>query len=298
VSRRPPRPALGVREKKIRIFFFAELSPEAQKRAIEKFQDDHDFVWDQSDSDFLTDSFEEDLDDHFGLGDDMKVEWSLGYVQRDGVCFQGAVDVPKFIKTENLEKEFGFLKNVVSVHISHARGSCYHGSMDVELDIVGDPAPADAVETLERWEAERNSAIRKWRRDLDERLKKRSAPILEWEERVRERQRRAKGPLEWTPLPGPKPEPLDLPLPPEPVFSEPPEVADARRIVDEARKSLEKKAEEFREFLEERVEEISRELQKNGYQEIEYHNSEEYVRERLENLDFEFLEDGRLYKGD
>jgi hypothetical protein len=52
----------------------------------------------------------------------------------------------------------------------------------------------------------------------------------------------------------------------------------------------------FQEYLERRIEEISKELEKTGYAEIEYQNSEEAITETIVANDFEFLENGKRYK--
>jgi len=135
------------------------------------------------------------------------------------------------------------------------------------------------------------------------------APVREWQERKarRERERadwgrkRGGGPKAW--LPGepppfdePKPAPLDIPLPPEPKPEPPRTVAAAQTRVANAWKEFEELVAEFESYLEDRIKEISRELEKAGYAEIEYHSGDDYITERLENLDWEFLEDGTMYE--
>ena len=114
--------SLGARkeeEEEPKIYTFKELSPEAKNQAIEDARDDPKFTWDDGDSQMLTESFEQDIDDHYGLGDDMKVFWSLSYSQGDGVCFEGPVDVGKFIETETMKKRFGLVVDKISVKITH-----------------------------------------------------------------------------------------------------------------------------------------------------------------------------------
>jgi hypothetical protein len=53
---------------------------------------------------------------------------------------------------------------------------------------------------------------------------------------------------------------------------------------------------EFQSDLEEDVKDISRELEKIGYAEIEYRQSEEYIADMFEANDFEFTEDGRRFR--
>lgn len=53
---------------------------------------------------------------------------------------------------------------------------------------------------------------------------------------------------------------------------------------------------DFQEYLEGRIKEISKELEKMGYAEIEYENSDEAIAETIEGNGFEFLENGKRYK--
>lgn len=308
----PERTALGVREKKLRIYTFDELPPKAKKRAIEDVRDDPELTWDQTDSEMLTETFEQDLDDHYGLGEDMEASWSLGYSQGDGVCFKGSVDVRKFIETEKAEGRFGALINRIGARITHDGRYCHWNSMDVEIGtyaVEEDVARPEDLKRVEEWEDERHEIMERWRADYAKAKEESLAPVREWEERKARREaeiahwraRRGRGPKAW--LPGepapfdePKPAPLSMPVPPEPGITEPPDVEAARTRVQNAWKALEELTEEFRTYLDERIKEISREMEKNGYEEIEYHSSDEYITEMLENRDWEFLEDGRRYR--
>jgi len=51
---------------------------------------------------------------------------------------------------------------------------------------------------------------------------------------------------------------------------------------------------QFEEYLAGRIKEISKELEKAGYQEIEYHSSSEYITQILEDSDERYEEDGSL----
>lgn len=309
---RPERVDLGVREKRLRIYSFKELSPKAKKRAVEDVRNDPEMTWDQADSEMLTETFEQDLDDHYGLGDGMEANWSLGYSQGDGVCFKGNVDVGKFITTEKIEGRFGPLVDRIGVKVTHDGRYCHWNSMDVEVETYAteeDLARKEDLELIGEWEDERHEKMERWRMEYAKAREESLAPVREWEERKARREaewkrfeaRRGRGPKAW--LPGapapfdePKPAPLPIPLPPEPVIIGPPDVEAARTRVANAWKEFEELVAAFTAHLEDRIKEISREMEKNGYEEIEYHSGDEYITEMLENRDWEYLEDGRRHR--
>lgn len=211
------------RKFEIELFSFDELSKKAKERAIKDFADDPEKTWDQDDSERLTEMFENDLEDHYGLGK-FEVYWSLGYCQGDGVCFKGTVDIPKFIKTEKQEKKFQKIiwldeQGAISVKISNRNRSCHYNSMEFDIDYPG----------------------------------------------AREGDLGPQGPREWSPR-------------------------------DVSPEGLDKLVEEFVEYLKDRVQEISQEMEKAGYEEIEYHRSDDYVTEILENRDYEYTKDGERWK--
>jgi hypothetical protein len=53
---------------------------------------------------------------------------------------------------------------------------------------------------------------------------------------------------------------------------------------------------EFQKYMEQWVKDTSKELEKNGYAELEYQSSDDYVKEFIEANDFEFYEDGSPFK--
>lgn len=60
-------------------------------------------------------------------------------------------------------------------------------------------------------------------------------------------------------------------------------------------KAIARLIDEFEAFVEEAVKEFSRGLEKAGYQEIEYKESEEYISDIFEGNDYEFTEDGKIW---
>ena len=289
------RHRLGVREKRIRIFTFDELSPKAKARAVKDFRNDPDLTWDQSDSDQLTEMFQQDLADHYHLGD-MKVFWGLSHTQGDGVCFKGPVDIEAFVEAEGRKEEFAFLALPhVSARIKLIGHHCHSNSMEVEVESYSEPLDLlsrEEREIFDRWE--NAAAQRSFEQQTVERHRYR--PIEQWR-RMTEAWKSKLGPRkqDWRPGPGPEPPPLDIPVPPD--LEEPDDVRAIREKLDRLQQDLDRKLQEFREWLQSRVEELSKELAKNGYAEMEYHEGEEYALERLENMDWEYLEDGKRYDG-
>jgi len=202
------------RKFEVELFTFDELSKKAKERAVKDFGDDPENTWDDDDAHMLTELFETDLKDHYGLGN-LKAWWSLGYCQGDGVCFEGSVDIPGFIKAEKQEKRFQKIiglaeEGLLFITIKNRGRSCHYNSMEIEVDFRGD----------------------------DE----------------------SSGPRDWSPRGG-------------------------------------QSVSDFEEYLKDRVEEISQEMEKAGYKEIEYHRSNEYIEEILENRDWEYTKSGERWEG-
>jgi hypothetical protein len=82
-------PAPAPRRRK-RGFCFAELNPEAQETARQWFREVCE--WDSTDSDRLTEQFQQDLESEYGMGG-MTVWWSLSSCQGDGVAFKGEPNI-------------------------------------------------------------------------------------------------------------------------------------------------------------------------------------------------------------
>ena len=295
------------KKKEYILYTFNELSKKAQQKAIEDFKGDPELTWDDADSDMLTETFEQDLQDHFGLGR-MKVGWSLGYCQGDGVCFWGPVTISEFLEREKEEKRFEKLLKVaqeglVSAKITHKDRSCHYNSMEVEIDHYvreEDLYPTELRDEISKWEREKGRVIRKWEEESREIRFQSTAPVREWEARLREYEKHKQhgGPRAWSPRiqhPGPEPQPLALPLPPEPVIPVPEWLSEVYVKTEADVKELERQVTEFKDYLEERIKEISRELEENGYKEMEYHRSDEYITEVLENRDYEYLKTGERW---
>lgn len=87
-----------------RTYKFGELSPRAQKHAIEYFQK---LQYEDLDTRFLTEQFEEKLDE-LGLPSD-KISWSLSWSQGDGVVFPGRFDVKEYLEKNNLRDAYASL---------------------------------------------------------------------------------------------------------------------------------------------------------------------------------------------
>lgn len=89
-----------------RTYKFDELSPDAKEHAIEKWRE-KGWAWDDNDTEALTDTFKEDLET-LGLPHD-KVHWQLNYAQGDGVSFEGKIDIKEYLKKQNLLRDYASL---------------------------------------------------------------------------------------------------------------------------------------------------------------------------------------------
>ena len=116
--------------------FFEELSDEAKEYAIEN-EKNSGRRFDDDDASFLTEDFQHQLEEK-GF-EAVKVFWSLGYCQGDGVAFYGRVytddlkakDEPAKKLIERLEKT----GDEISIEITGANGWYHHrNSMTVEVD--------------------------------------------------------------------------------------------------------------------------------------------------------------------
>ncbi len=82
--------APAVKRGRNRRYRFEELNKAAKEAAREWFRKVYE--WDSYDSDMLTEQFEQDLESQYGMSG-MKVWWSLGSCQGDGVAFEGEPNI-------------------------------------------------------------------------------------------------------------------------------------------------------------------------------------------------------------
>lgn len=293
------------KKRTVTTFSIDELSPEARTRAIDRIRHE---AFDDSDAHMLTEEFEQQLEEK-GI-DNPKANWSLGYCQGDGVCFKGTIDSVKVIK-ENKLKEFKPLLpaaqlGLLSGRIHHeGTRSCHWNSMTVDLELRGsveDLLPRDLLERYRYWEMERRSVFSRWGSERYNVQQRNMQPIRDWERHVEEWKRRDINVKDWSPRdprfkpPGPKPPIGTEQDPPEPVFPMPEDLAAAIAAKQQDWKTIETLTDKYREWLEEWVKNVSRELEKLGYEEIEYRQSDEAIAEYFRNRDAQFLEDGEEFE--
>jgi hypothetical protein len=303
-----------------RTYRYTELSPKAREKAIQEVREHKsEWLWDQPDADQLTEDFKEILYNTHGLGDEkhytFEVYWNLAYSQGDGVCFEGQVDVGKFIQTQakltksrelrEYEKLIPFLHIVIKIPNSHY---CHQNGMRVEVAFEGDEEGFDLLgreqrKEVEDWYYDMHARVRAWERVVSLIRGAHADPYAAHRVRLEEWEaRRGKGKKAWIPEPMPVYDPTNLPpIPPEPPApsEEPPK--RLRRIMDRVKvewKRLEDLSVEFEEHMKEKVSDISKELEAYGYKEIEYRSSDEFIdmelRESPTYDDLEFEEDGTL----
>lgn len=290
------------KKRKIFTYTIDELSPEARARAIEKFRE---HAFDDHDATMLTEEFQTILGEKGILN--AKASWSLGYCQGDGVCFTGNVDIPTVIEINKLE-EFKPLVEIANRDDLHARilneGSryCHWNSMTVEVELNSVPAslltPAQAL-AMGEWEYQKAQAIERYRREWFAVKERNLQPVRDYERAMAEWMKHGGAtPQDWSPRfrhPGMKPPMLDEPYPPEPVFPRPPDLQAAFEAAEARWTGIETLANKFQEWLKEWVQGVSRELEKIGYAEIEYRQSDEAIIEFFNGNEWEFLEDGKRW---
>jgi hypothetical protein len=284
------------------VYSIKELSPSARNRVLDKWRYE---IWDDTDSDNLSADFKETLSERGFSNPD--VCWGLSYSQGDGVAFWGtlhAVDLFKWIFSGDKRakpfvkqaKSFVLLQDVVSIRVTHSGNYCHSNSMDVEVEVTGeemDLVPEKYRNEVRKFYNEKLYAFEDWQRDKRQIEHQRNAPIYAWNERINARSRQMKrGPKEWRPPIGPRPAPFDIPIPPEPDLDIPVRI---QRMMDQAVRTfseIDPLVNGFQEFVSEWVKDTSRELEKRGYDEMEYRQSDENIIEFLEANEFEFDEDG------
>ena len=140
--------------------FFEELTEEAKDQAIEN-EKNSGRCFDDDDAAFLTEDFQNQLADK-GF-EAVKVFWSLGYCQGDGVAFYGRVYADdlkaKDLKAKKLIERLEKLGDEISIEITGANNWYHHrNSMTVEIDFENgedeDDLPARLKIALPFWREE------------------------------------------------------------------------------------------------------------------------------------------------
>lgn len=292
------------KKRTIILYSIRELSDKSRRRAIDDFRP---HAFDDTDVRMLTEDFEQRLQEQ-GFQDGVKVNWSLGHVQGDGVCFGGRLDPGRLIRERKLTRFQPVAKladdGILTIRIHHEdTRSCHANSMYVDAELRGeapDLLSEERREEFEGWSREVRRATRAWFDETQRIFEERMKPVRTWE-RLKEDfdRRRERGPREWSPRlkdPGPKPAPLEIPEPPRPVIEQPPGLAAALAEAETRWKAIYELVEEFREWLKEWVESVSHELEKIGYEEIAYRESDEAIIDHFEANEYEFTKDGERYR--
>jgi hypothetical protein len=292
------------KKRKIVTYTIDELSPKARDKAIADFRSD---AFDDHDATLLTEEFQHILSEK-GINN-AKVNWSLGYCHGDGVCFSGNVDIPEVIGMNKLT-QFAALEQIARndelsarIHQKDSR-DCHWNSMTVETELREDISSLltrEVQREMEEWEHRKTQAWEQYRREWAAVKERNLAPLREYERLKREWVRKGgAGPHDWSPRfrdPGPwPPKPLTEPYPPEPVFPRPPHLQGALDQAETRWTEIEILRTGFEKWLEEWVKHVSRELEKIGYAEIEYRQSDEAIIEFFNGNEWEFLEDGERWK--
>lgn len=128
-----------MRNLEFKVYYFEELSEQAKKKAIEDFR--RRGTWEQWDNDDLSEYFKERLME-YGFYSDVRIEFSLGYCQGDGVAFYGEIDFSIWLKnhqdhfTKKELKRLEWLNYEFGIGLSTTRNSYgYHYSHYNTMDI-------------------------------------------------------------------------------------------------------------------------------------------------------------------
>jgi len=161
-----------------------------------------------------------------------------------------------------------------------------------------DLVPKDKRDEVLSHLEERERAQSNYNRRIESVRQERFRPVRDWERRKEERERSTrKGPKEWRPnVFLKKPEPLDILDPIKDIPELPPHVKMAFDKAHAEWQELETRLPAFEEFMKEWVEDTSRELEKMGYDEIEYQESGEALEEFFDANEIEFEKDGTPVK--
>jgi hypothetical protein len=119
------------------VYTFSELSPAAQKKAIEKWRK---IASENFDATMLTENFQQILEEK-GLPD-KDIRWSLSSSQGDGVAFYGTFDIVEYIKKNKLTTKYKDLMKVLPYNFTSQisrRGSHHYDHYNtMEVDIAGE----------------------------------------------------------------------------------------------------------------------------------------------------------------
>lgn len=152
--------------------FFDELSDEAKEFAVEN-ERNSGRRFDDDDALFLTEDFQQQLNEK-GF-EAVKVLWSLGYCQGDGVAFYGRVYVDdlktKDSRAKKLIERLETAGDEISIEITGANGWYHHrNSMTVEIDFENETDGEDLSARLK-------IARPVWREDFESYLSERVKEI-------------------------------------------------------------------------------------------------------------------------
>jgi len=84
--------------KEFQVFKFEELDAKIQEKVINKYYENEDYPW--LESDLLSQLNELD---NLKIFSDIKLQYSLSYCQGDGLCFASTIDLHKFLKAKGLK---------------------------------------------------------------------------------------------------------------------------------------------------------------------------------------------------
>jgi len=97
------------KKREIEVYEFDELSPKAKEKAITTYRH-AGYAWDQSDTDMLTEFFQDELR-ALGLPTE-DIRWRISYSQGDGVAFYGEFDLEEYLLKHKLKSKYPALAKI------------------------------------------------------------------------------------------------------------------------------------------------------------------------------------------
>lgn len=283
----PPKKKGPKKQKVIDLYEFDDLSERAKDKVRDKFSE-----WSE------LDMFKEDAENQIQEAgfDNPEVQYSFSYSQGDGLCFEASVDATRFMEVNGLDPKFKAIAEYLSIRIKHSGHYSHSNSTSTDWEITNDvPGDQSKITDEQIWDVFLNELFHEngiyARDDRRTEVERAVDPYMSmlvsavrgpkgqqtlWDTEM-ERDLAEKGIKNWDKA-----------------------IDDTRyRLTDEPKVMMDEKevnalAEEFMAIVEEKREELCDKLEKQGYAELEYQRSDEYIRESCEANDYTFEEDGTL----
>jgi hypothetical protein len=173
------RKAVHMETRTYTVYSFKELPKETQEKVIQQWYEKEDYP-------FLSDDLEEELRqlDTLKLFSNVKLQYSLGYCQGDGLSFSGDIDLEGYLKHKKLSRK-KINRYTDAVYNPKSTGNtgnyCYASKNNIYFDLQLDLTEQEDIEL----EAIRNE-IAEYYMDICEKLEKTGYAIMEYRMSIEE----------------------------------------------------------------------------------------------------------------